>query len=181
MKINASNQIILVATIATFLIISCAKIGSVTLHKTYSDIAFTIPSPLPPGSVEIEEQIEADLQQVAKDNNFDISKIESANINSITINIIDSNATPVTFDIIDAATFSFYADGVNVAEVASDDATQTSPTQMDFDLKGIDVSPYLKSNLFKVRLKITTNDSVRHDVPMIGSIECSYKVKPFKK
>jgi hypothetical protein len=117
---------------------------------------------------------------LASSSGFDINKIESATLKSITFTIHDTNAVPYTFDIVDNASCSFEADGVAVAEVGSDDGVQTSPTQMDFDLNGTDVAPYLKSSKFKVKMKMTTNAPIAHNVPMKASIQCSIKVKPLK-
>lgn len=170
----------MLALITLFMFSGCSKIGTITLNKTYSDIEFTIPSPQAAGLVEFESQVNADLQQLASDNGFDINKIESATLNSITMTIVDTNATPVTYDIVDAASCSLFADGQSVLEVGTDDATQTSPTTMDFDLKGVDVSNYLKASTFKVQMKLTTNAPITHDVPMKATLRFSFKVKPLK-
>ncbi len=159
---------------------SCSKLTTLNLSKTYSDIEFTITAPQAAGLVEFEKEIEADLQGLASSSGFDINKIESATLKSITFTIHDTNAVPYTFDIVDNASCSFEADGIAVAEVGSDDGVQTSPTQMDFDLNGTDVAPYLKSSKFKVKMKMTTNAPITHNVPMKASIQCSIKVKPLK-
>ncbi len=158
---------------------SCSKISTMNIHKTYGDINFVV-HPQASGTIDFEQEVTADLQDMATTNGFDISKIESATINSITLKINDSTSVPVTFDIVDNATCSFYADGATVAEVASDDAVHTSPNQIDFDLKGIDVAQYLKATKFKVKMRIVTNAAITHDVPMNASIECTFKVKPLK-
>jgi hypothetical protein len=120
------------------------------------------------------------LQDLASSYGFDIDKIESATINSISLQIVDSNIAPYTFAVVDNAVCSFSADGVAVAEVGTDDAVHTSPTQIDFNLNGIDVTPYLKASSYKAKMKLTTNTLITHDVPMKAKIECSIKVKPFK-
>ena len=177
--ISGSSLLLAIATI--FWMNSCSKISTITLHKTYSDVSFIIPAPQPAGTFEIEREIEADLQDLASTNGFDISKIESASINSISLQINDSSLIPVTFDIVDNAVCTFDVDGTTVSEVGTDDAVHTSASQMDFDLKGVDVTPYLKSTHFKVKMKMTTNAPITHDVPMTATIACSFKVKPFKK
>ncbi len=168
-------------TISGYLMLnSCSKLKSITLHKTYADIEFVIPAPKTAGTFEIEKDIQADLQDLASQNGFDINKIESATINSISLQIADTTLPSYTFAIVDNAVCSFSADGVSVSEVGSDDAVHTSPTQIDFDLKGIDVTPYLKASSYKAKIKLTTNADITHDVPMKASIQCSFKVTPFK-
>jgi hypothetical protein len=166
MKINhafkASAFILLSAVI---LFSACSKIATLNLTKTYSDIEFTIKAPQAAGTFTLEKEVQSDLQQLASEYGFDI---------------MDTDPMPVTFDIVDNATCEFFADGASVTEVGTDDATQTSPSQMDFDLKGVDVTPYLKSTTFKVRVKLTTNAPITHDVPMKASLQFSFKVKPLK-
>ena len=181
MKTTFLTSLVMLMLTGSFILMnSCSKIRSITIHKTYSDIDFVIPSPQAAGTFEIEKSIQTDLQDLANQNGFDISKIESATVNKISLTIIDSNAVPVTFAIVDNATCSFSADGVTVADIATDDAIHTSPTQMDFDLKGIDVSNYLKASIYKAKMKLTTHAAINHDVPMKATIECSFKVTPFK-
>ena len=179
------NSLLRLSTIALlltplFFLSGCSKLRSITLHKTYSDIDFTIPAPQTAGTFELDKVINADLQSLAASYGFDISKIESASINSISLIISDTNAVPVTFSIVDSASCSFSADGVTVVDVGSDDAVHTSPTQLDFDLKGIDVSPYLKATTFHAKMRLTTHAPISHDVPMKASIQCTFKVTPFK-
>ena len=182
MKNNIVLSLFMVlATSSLVLLNSCSKIlNSLSIHKTYSTIEFTIPSPQVAGSFELEQTIDADLQQLAATNGFDINKIESATVNSISLIINDTTSVPVTFAIVDKASCEFSADNVTFAEVGSDDATHTSPTQIDFDMKGLDVSPYLKASSYKVKLKMTTNAPINHDVPMKATIDCTFKVKPLK-
>jgi len=174
------SALFILATALLLFLNSCAQLKTISLHKTYADIEFTIPATPVPGTIDIESEIQADLQQLAADNGFDISKIESAKVNSISLMINDSTIIPVTFDVVENATCSFFADGETIAEVGTDDAVHTSPTQLDFNLNGIDVSSYLKSNMFKAKLHLTTNAPITHDVPMKASIECTFKVKPLK-
>lgn len=165
---------------ALFLFNSCSKIGTINLTKTYSDIEFTISAPQAAGLIETEAEVNADLTQMAADNGFDIDKIESANIKSITLQILDTNAIPYTFSVVDQIDASFYADGITISEVGDDDATHTSPSQIDFDLHGIDVAKYMKASNFKVKLAMITNAAITHDVPMKATIVCTFKVKPLK-
>ena len=159
---------------------SCSRFKSITIHKTYSDITFVIPAPMVAGTFEIEKDIQADLKDLALQNGFDISKIESATINAISLQIADTTLPSYTFGIVDNAVCSLSADGVSVTEVGTDDAIHTSPTQIDFELNDIDVTSYLKASSYKAKIKFTTNTDITHDVPMIASIQCSIKVTPFK-
>lgn len=159
---------------------SCSKIGAINLTKTYSDIEFTITAPQAAGLIETETEVNADLAQMATDYGFDIDKIESANIKSISLQILDTNAIPYTFAIVDQINASFYANGIAITQVGNDDATHTSPTQIDFDLHGVDVAQYMKATNFKVKLAMITNAAVTHDVPMKATIVCNFKVKPLK-
>jgi hypothetical protein len=170
----------LTATSALLFLNSCSSLKTLSINKNYENIDFLIQAPQAAGVITIEEEVETDLQALASSNGFDISKIESATVNSITLNIVDTDPIPVTYDIIDNIVCSFMADGITVAEVGNNQAVMTSPTQMNFDLKGIDVAPYMKASKFKVIMKITTNAAITHDVPMKASIDCVFKVKPFK-
>lgn len=179
------NKIILtlfafIAITSITLLQSCSQLRSVNIHKTYTDIAFVIPSPQVAGMIELEQNVTTDLQQLAKDNNFDISKIESATVNSVTLRIVDSALVPYTFNIVDNATCSLFADGETVAEIGTEDAIHDSPTEIHFDLSSIDVAKYLKATQFKVRMKINTNTAITHDIPMLATLDCSFKVKPLK-
>ena len=120
------------------------------------------------------------MKDLALQNGFDISKIESATINAISLQIADTTLPSYTFGIVDNAVCSLSADGVSVTEVGTDDAIHTSPTQIDFELNDIDVTSYLKASSYKAKIKFTTNTDITHDVPMIASIQCSIKVTPFK-
>lgn len=176
----ALNVFMLLAIGGLLFLNSCSQLRSVNINKTYSDIAFTIPSPQLAGDIVIEEEVQADLQDLASQNGFDISKIESASVKSITLKIADTSLIPYTFAIVDKATCSLYADGATVAVVGSEDATHDSPTEIHFDLSTIDVAQYLKATSFKVKLNITTNSPITHDVPMLADLQCTFKVKPLK-
>ncbi len=181
MKRNLILSMVALMTVSAFLLLnSCSKLKSITVHKTYSDIEFLITAPQVAGTFETEEEIQADLQDLASSYGFDIDKIESATINSISLQIADTNVVPYTFSIVDNAVCSFSADGVSVAEVGTDDAVHTSPTQIDFNLNSIDVTPYLKASSYKAKMKLTTNADITHDVLMKATISCSFKVKPLK-
>ncbi|HNB82262.1 MAG TPA: hypothetical protein PLP14_09210, partial [Chitinophagaceae bacterium] len=142
-------------SVMSLLLGGCSKINSINLTKTYSDIEFTIPAPQAAGLVVTEAEVNADLAQLAQDYGFDINKIESAKIKSISLQIMDTTSTPYTFSVIDQVDANFYADGISVIQVGTDDAIHTSPSQIDFDLNGVDVTPYLKASLFKVKLNLT--------------------------
>lgn len=179
-KMLSSAAGLFLAFASLFMFSGCSKISTLTLSKTYSDINFTITAPQAAGLVQFETDVNADLQQLAADNGFDINKIESATLNSATMTIMDTDPSPVTYDIVDAASCSLFANGQSVMEVGTDDATQTSPTTMDFDLKGVDVVNYLKASTFKVQMKLSTNQPITHDVPMKATLRFTIKVKPLK-
>ncbi|MEN9339361.1 MAG: hypothetical protein RIQ62_673 [Bacteroidota bacterium] len=160
--------------------LSCAKLKTLTLQKTYSDITFTIPAPVVAGNLTTEAQINTDLTQLAKDYNFDISAIESAKVKSITLQMEDTTLPPYTFAIVDQIDASFFADNITFTQIGNDDAIHTSPTQVDFTISGPDVAQYLKSNLFKVRMSLNTNTAITHDLPMRAKICFEFTVKPFK-
>ncbi|MBL7765752.1 MAG: hypothetical protein JNJ58_06655 [Chitinophagaceae bacterium] len=180
-QITFSALLLLILATGTMTIFnSCNKLVALNLSKDYSNIDFVITAPQAAGLIVIEDEITSDLEALASSNGFDINKIESANLKSVTLTINDPNATPVTFDIVDAATGYLSADNQTVLEVASDDAVQTSATEMTMDLKGVDVAPYLKSSKFKFKVNLTTNAPITHDVPMNAKLSFSFKVTPLK-
>lgn len=160
--------------------LSCAKLKTLTLQKTYSDITFTIPAPQPAGILSTEAELNTDLTQLAKDYNFDINAIESAKVKSITLQMEDTTVPPYTFAIVDQIDASFYADSITFTQIGNDDAIHTSPTQVDFNINGPDVAQYLKSNLFKVRMSLNTNTAITHNLPMRAKICFEFTVTPFK-
>ena len=165
-----------------FFLNSCDKIVAINLNKNYANIDFVITAPQPAGTIVINEEVMSDLQEMATSQGFDISKIESAEIKSITMTINDTDPNPVTTAVVQSAKASLSYDNVNFTEVGSDDASHTSATQMDLDLKGgVDIAPYLKSSKFYLRSEIVTNAAISHDVPVNVSMSCTFKVKPFKK
>jgi hypothetical protein len=95
--------------------------------------------------------------------------------------INDTDPVPVTTAIIQSVKAYMSADNIAVAEIASDDAVHTSADQMDLDLKGIDIAPYLKASKFNFRAEIVTNAPITHPVPVNVSMSCSFKVAPLKK
>lgn len=160
---------------------SCDKALTLNLSKDYANVDLTITAPQTAGTIVIEKEVISDLEQLASSQGFDINKIESATIESVTLKINDTDPSPVTTAIIDNAKISLSADNVSVTEIASDDNVHTSADQMDFDLKGIDIAPYLKSSKFKIKAEITTNAPINHDVPINLSMSCKFKVAPLKK
>jgi hypothetical protein len=169
---------LVLATGLLFSLNACKKLLSITLDKDYQSVQLLIQAPQSAGNFTISKEIMSDLETLASSYNFDINKIESAKLESLTVDIEDTNPTPYTFDIVDAATATLSADGQSVLEVASDDASQVSPTQMVMDLKGVDIVPYLKSNKFNVNLNLTTNTAITHDVPLKATLKCKFVVKP---
>jgi hypothetical protein len=169
---------LVLATGLLFSLNACKKLLSITLDKDYQSVQLLIQAPQSAGTFTISKEIMSDLETLASSYNFDINKIESAKLESLTVDIEDTNPTPYTFDIVDVATATLSADGQSVLEVASDDASQVSPTQMVMDLKGVDIAPYLKSNKFNVNLNLTTNTAITHDVPLKATLKCKFVVKP---
>ena len=177
-KFLAASALLLAGT--AFLLQSCDKIITLNLDKEYSNIDFMITAPQPAGTIVIDEEVVTDLATLASSQGFDINKIESAEIKSVTLTINDPNTNPVTTAIITSVKASMFADNVQITEIASDDATHTSPTQIDMDLKGLDIAPYLKANKFTFRAEIVTNAAITHDVPVNVALKCAFKVKPLK-
>ena len=171
----------LVTAVSISLFSSCDQIVAINLDKKYANIDFDI-TPQGAGTIVINEEVISDLEALASSQGFDINKIESAEIKSITLTINDTDPVPVTTAIIQSVNASLSADNVTFTQVGSDDATHTSATQMDLDLKGgVDIAPYLKSSKFNLRAEIVTNAPITHNVPVNVSMSCTFKVKPFKK
>lgn len=166
---------------SAFLFTSCDKLVSINVNKEYANVDLTITAPQAAGTIIINEEVVSDLEALASSQGFDINKIESAEIKSVTMTINDTDPNPVTTAIVESVKASMYADNVAVAEIASDDNVHTSATQMDLDLKGVDIAPYLKSSKFNFRAEIVTNAPITHNVPVNVSMSCSFKVKPLKK
>jgi len=159
---------------------ACDKVVTLNINKDYANIDFTIPAQAG-GTIIIDEEVISDIQQLATSQGFDINKIESAEIKSVTMKINDTDPVPVTTAIIQSVKAYMLADNIAVAEIASDDAVHTSADQMDLDLKGIDIAPYLKASKFNFRAEIVTNAPITHPVPVNVSMSCSFKVAPLKK
>jgi hypothetical protein len=181
-KINILGVAALLTAGSLFLLNSCDKIIAIDLNKDYANIDFVISAPQAAGTIVINEEVLSDLESLASSQGFDIDKIESAQIKSITMKINDTDPVPVTTAIVQSVTTSISSDNSNFTEIATEDANHTSSTQMDLDLKGgVDIAPYLKSSKFTIRAEITTNAPITHNVPVNMSMSCSFKVKPFKK
>lgn len=174
----AATSFILAFT--AFLFQSCDKVLTLNLDKEYANIDFSITAPQPAGTIVIDEEVVTDLASLASSQGFDISMIESAEIKSVTMTINDPNSNPVTTAIVSSVKASMFADNVQISEIASNSATHTSPTQIDLDLKGVDIAPYLKANKFTFRAEIVTNANIDHDVPVNVALKCSFKVRPLK-
>lgn len=177
---KAGSKGILIASLLILTLAACKKLISITLTKNYQSVELIIQAPQSAGTFTLTKEIMSDLEQLASSNNFDINKIESAKLESLTVNIEDTDPTPYTFDIVDAASATLAADGQTVLEVATDDATQISATEMQMDLKGVDIAPYLKSTKFNFNLALTTNTAITHNVPLKATLKCTFVVKPLK-
>lgn len=165
-----------------FFLNSCDKIVAINLNKDYANIDLVLTAPQAAGTIVINEEVMSDLEAMASSQGFDINKIESAEIKSITMTINDTDPNPYTTAIVQSVKASLSADNTNFLEIGNDDAVHTSATQMDLDLKGgVDIAPYIKSNKFTLRAEITTNTAITHNVPVNVAMSCTFKVKPFKK
>jgi hypothetical protein len=180
-KLKVIGLFAIVSSASLFLFNSCDKLVSINVNKDYANIDYIIPAQQTAGTIIIDEEVISDLETLATSQGFDINKIESATIKSATIKINDTDPNPVTTAIITNVKASMSADNVSVAEVATDDNVHTSVDQIDLDLNGVDIAPYLKSNKFHFLAEITTNAPVPHPVPVNISLQCSFKVKPLKK
>lgn len=179
-KFKLLGLVAIVATGSMLLFNSCDKLIAINLNKDYANIDFVI-TPQAGGLIVIDEEVVTDLESMASSQGFDINKIESAELKSVTLTINDTDPNPVTTAIIQSAKASLSADNVTFTEVGNDDAVHTSLTQIDMDMKGVDIAPYLKSNKFTLRAEIVTNAPINHNVPVNVSMKCTFKVKPFKK
>jgi len=178
-SVVAAAAVVLSGT--AFFMSSCDKLVSINVNKEYANIDLTITAPQSAGTIIINEEVVSDLEALASSQGFDINKIESAEIKSVTMTINDTDPNPVTTAIIQSVRASMSADNVAVADVALDDNVHTSATQMDLDLQGVDIAPYLKSSKFNFRAEIVTNAPITHNVPINVKMSCTFKVKPLKK
>ncbi len=182
MKKSTFNKGILLSAAAASLLFlnACDKALTLDLNKEYANIDVVLPSPQPAGTINIDKEIESDIESLASANNFNIDKIESAKVKSITITINDTDPNPVTTAIVDQAKLSLSADNIAVLEIGSRGNNHTSATQIDLDAANADIAPFLKSNKFKVMATLTTNAPIDHDVPLNIKMACTFKVQPLK-
>jgi hypothetical protein len=180
-KLKMLGLLALVATGSLLTFNACDKVIAINVSKDYANIDLLITAPQSAGTISFNKDVTSDLEALASSKGFSIDKIESATINSVTIKINDTDPNPITTSIIQSAKVYLTADNVASTEVAGDDNSHTSATQMDLDMKGIDAAPYIKSSKFNVKAELVTNQAINHDVPINISMSCTFKVKPLSK
>lgn len=163
-----------IAIAAVTFITACDKIIELKADINGGSITFNL-DPQAKGSYEDQQNITIDIQSELEKNNVDINKLKKLYLKSATFTIVDTTASPVTFDIANSATLEI---GSTVAMLPmtklawKDPIPNTGASIIDADVDGsVDLLPFAKAGNVQYRVYGTLNGDLDHAVDIKAELK----------
>lgn len=109
-------------------------------------------------------EIETDIQKIASDNGVSVNNLKSVKISEVIVTLIDINANPYTFDLLDRidSKIGKTSDSTLVTFAGKNPVPDGGLTEFKLDVNNVELLDYFKSNRLKFQLSGFTNDSIDH-------------------
>lgn len=154
---------LLLGVFFTLLFASCEQVAQFTQFDIPYNTEFTIPATgLVPIPIDLTSPaIETNIEQRFKNFNTSAALIEKITLKSLKVSIV----SPVgeDFSFLENATLYIDADGLDEIKIASKDPVPTTGDVLEFDVTGVDLEDYIKSESFTLRLRAAMDETLSVD------------------
>jgi hypothetical protein len=163
-----------IAILAIFLFSNAQCNKKIKLVKTIDGATATfIATPQSAGNYDYSQLVKMDMEAELKKFDISLSSLTAATIESATITLIDSTATPVTFDIMDNISLELGNTSVPLRKLVWKDPvphTGLTTLQADADTE-FDVLPLVKSNEVNYHFTGKLNAALDHPITITIAIK----------
>jgi hypothetical protein len=162
-KINSLKLLFVAVTAAfSFTFSSCDKLKDITFEFTPNDVTFDIPAYTGVGPIEEQKVINSEeIDQLLKDKGIKKENLKSVHVKSVTFELIDTAAAPVTFDVINYIHALVFSDGIAEARFVNINTPTGTIVSGTVD-ETVDLAPYLKAATHSIFYRAENNAPIDH-------------------
>lgn len=109
-------------------------------------------------------EIATDIQEIASDNGVSVDKLKSVKLSEVIVTLIDINANPYTFDLLDRIETKIgkTTDSTLVMLAGKNPVPDGGVTEFKMDVNNVELLDYFKNTRLRFQLSGFTNDSIQH-------------------
>ena len=157
------NQLALFSALAVFLLFtSCKKLKDLTFDYNAAAVIIDLPAYTTAGNISAQNTVsDNQFKNLLDDKGVSLDNLKSVSVKSMHVELIDTAAAPVTFDVLDYLYGEIAASGLPQVQYAS--ITDPSGTSIDLTTdKSVNVVEYLKTGNYSYGVMGHNNAPINH-------------------